>query len=150
MYFTLKDEAAEIEAVMFSDYNALLQFAPADGQKVIVFGKITLYERRGRYQITVLEMRPAGVGKLQLELERLKARLQAEGLFDARFKQPIPQFPERIGIVTSPEGAALRDILKIVRERYPSSRSCSSRPKSKGKELRSRSPRRSAPPIATR
>jgi exodeoxyribonuclease VII large subunit len=119
MYFTLKDEAAEIEAVMFSDYNALLQFAPADGQKVIVFGKITLYERRGRYQITVLEMRPAGVGKLQLELERLKARLQAEGLFDARFKQPIPQFPERIGIVTSPEGAALRDVLKIVRERYP-------------------------------
>ncbi len=119
MYFTLKDESAEIEAVMFSDYNALLPFTPADGQKVIAFGQITLYERKGRYQINVLEMRPAGIGKLQLEFEKLKERLHAEGLFDARFKQPIPRFPERIGIVTSPEGAALRDIVKILRERYP-------------------------------
>lgn len=119
MYFTLKDEAAEIEAVMFADRNALLQFTPADGQKVIAFGQITLYERRGRYQINIDEMRPAGVGKLQLEFEKLKERLQAEGLFDTRFKQPIPRFPEHIGIVTSPEGAALRDILKILRERYP-------------------------------
>ncbi len=119
MYFTLKDEAAEIEAVMFADRNALLQFTPADGQKVIAFGQITLYERKGRYQITVYEMRPAGIGKLQLEFEKLKERLHSEGLFDARFKQPIPRFPERIGIVTSPEGAALRDILKILRERYP-------------------------------
>jgi exodeoxyribonuclease VII large subunit len=119
MYFTLKDEAAEIAAVMFADRNALLRFTPADGQKVIVFGQITLYERRGRYQITIDEMRPAGIGKLQLEFEKLKERLHAEGLFDARFKQPIPRFPERIGIVTSPEGAALRDILKILRERYP-------------------------------
>lgn len=119
MYFTLKDESAEIEAVMFASQNALLQFTPADGQKVIAFGQITLYERKGRYQITVYEMRPAGIGKLQLEFERLKERLQTEGLFDARFKQPIPRFPERIGIVTSPEGAALRDILKILRERYP-------------------------------
>jgi exodeoxyribonuclease VII large subunit len=119
MYFTLKDEAAEIAAVMFADRNALLRFTPADGQKVIVFGQITLYERRGRYQITIDEMRPAGIGKLQLEFEKLKERLHAEGLFDARFKQPIPRFPERIGIVTSPEGAALRDILKILKERYP-------------------------------
>lgn len=119
MYFTLKDEAAEIEAVMFASQNALLQFTPADGQKVIAFGQITLYERKGRYQINVLEMRPAGIGKLQLEFEKLKERLQAEGLFDTRFKQPIPRFPERIGIVTSPEGAALRDVLKILRERYP-------------------------------
>jgi exodeoxyribonuclease VII large subunit len=119
MYFTLKDETAEIEAVMFSDHNALLQFKPADGQKVIAFGQVTLYERRGRYQVNVYEMRPAGIGKLQLEFEKLKERLQAEGLFDARFKQPISAFPERIGIVTSPEGAALRDILKILRERYP-------------------------------
>lgn len=119
MYFTLKDEAAEIEAVMFASQNALLQFQPADGQKVIAFGQITLYERKGRYQINVLEMRPAGIGKLQLEFEKLKERLHAEGLFDSRFKQPIPRFPERIGIVTSPEGAALRDILKILRERYP-------------------------------
>ncbi|MCL6642440.1 MAG: exodeoxyribonuclease VII large subunit [Candidatus Bipolaricaulota bacterium] len=119
MYFTLKDEAAEIKAVMFADRNARLQFEPADGQKVIAFGQITLFERRGQYQINVHEMRPAGIGKLQLEFERLKERLHAEGLFDARFKQPIPRFPERLGIVTSPEGAALRDVLKIVRERYP-------------------------------
>lgn len=119
MYFTLKDETAEIAAVMFADRNAFLQFTPADGQKVIAFGQITLYERKGRYQIDVLEMHPAGVGKLQLEFEKLKERLHTEGLFDARFKQPIPRFPERIGIVTSPEGAALRDILKILRERYP-------------------------------
>ncbi|MCX8103296.1 MAG: exodeoxyribonuclease VII large subunit [Candidatus Bipolaricaulota bacterium] len=119
MYFTLKDEAAEIEAVMFASQNALLQFTPADGQKVIAFGQITLYERKGRYQINVLEMRPAGIGKLQWEFEKLKERLHAEGLFDARFKQSLPRFPERLGIVTSPEGAALRDILKILRERYP-------------------------------
>ncbi len=119
MYFKLKDESAEIEAVMFSAQNALLQFEPGDGQKVIAFGQVTLYERRGRYQINLYEMRPAGIGKLQLAFERLKERLQAEGLFDARFKQPITTFPERIGIVTSPEGAALRDILKILRERYP-------------------------------
>jgi exodeoxyribonuclease VII large subunit len=119
MYFKLKDETAEIEAVMFSDQNALLQFEPDDGQKVIAFGQVTLYQRRGRYQINIYEMRPAGIGKLQLEFEKLKERLQAEGLFDARFKQLIPPSPERIGIVTSPEGAALRDILKILRERYP-------------------------------
>nr|BAL59124.1 exodeoxyribonuclease VII large subunit [Candidatus Acetothermum autotrophicum] len=119
MYFTLKDESAEIAAVMFADRNISLQFTPADGQKVIAFGQITLYERKGRYQINIEEMRPAGIGKLQLELEKLKERLHAEGLFDARFKQPIAKFPERIGIVTSPEGAALRDILKILRERYP-------------------------------
>ncbi len=119
MYFTLKDENAEIEAVMFSEQNALLQFAPAGGQKVIAFGQITLYEKRGRYQINIYKMRPAGVGKLQLEFERLKARLAAEGLFDERFKQPVPQFPERIGIVTAPGGAALQDMLKILRERYP-------------------------------
>lgn len=119
MYFTLKDEKAELEAVMFSEQNARLPFAPSDGQNVIAFGQITLYERRGRYQINVYEMRPAGIGKLQLEFERLKERLQAEGLFDERFKQPIPSFPERIGIVTAPGGAALHDILKILRERYP-------------------------------
>lgn len=119
MYFTLKDENAEIEAVMFSEQNVRLQFAPSNGQHVIAFGQITLYEKRGRYQINIYEMRPAGVGKLQLEFERLKARLQAEGLFDERFKQPLPAFPERIGIVTAPGGAALQDILKILRERYP-------------------------------
>lgn len=119
MYFTLKDENSQIDAVMFAEQNALLQFEPGDGQKVIALGKITLYEKRGRYQINIREMRPAGVGKLQLEFEKLKARLQAEGLFDERFKQPIPKFPERLGIVTAPGGAALQDMLKILRERYP-------------------------------
>ncbi len=119
MYFTLKDENAQIDAVIFAEQNARLQFEPAAGQKVIAFGQITLYERRGRYQINIYEMRPAGIGKLQLEFERLKARLAAEGLFDQRFKQPIPQYPERIGIVTAPGGAALQDMLKILKERYP-------------------------------
>lgn len=119
MYFTLKDEKAQIDAVIFAEQNALLEFEPAAGQKVIALGQITLYEKRGRYQINIYEMRPAGIGKLQLEFERLKARLAAEGLFDQRFKQPIPQYPERIGIVTAPGGAALQDMLKILRERYP-------------------------------
>lgn len=119
MYFTLKDESAEIDAVMFSDLNELLEFDPDDGQKVLAFGQVTLYEKRGKYQIEVQQMKPAGIGKLQLEFEKLKARLQAEGLFDPDIKKPIPRFPERIAIVTSAEAAALRDMLKIISQRYP-------------------------------
>lgn len=119
MYFTLKDESAEIDAVMFSDLNELLEFDPNDGQKVLAFGQVTLYEKRGKYQIEVQQMKPAGIGKLQLEFEKLKARLQAEGLFDPDIKKPIPRFPERIAIVTSAEAAALRDMLKIISQRYP-------------------------------
>jgi len=119
MYFTLKDENAELDAVMFQDLNAYLQFEPADGMKVLAYGKVTLYERRGRYQLEIEEMRPAGIGRLQLEFERLKAKLQAEGLFDERFKVQIPTFPKRIGVVTSPEGAAIRDIVSVIARKFP-------------------------------
>lgn len=120
MYFTLKDESAELDAVMFETANAYLQFEPTDGMKVLAYGQVTLYERRGRYQLEVEEMRPAGIGRLQLEFERLKAKLQAEGLFDERFKVQIPAFPQRIGVITSPEGAAIRDIISVISRKFPS------------------------------
>ncbi len=119
MYFTLKDEEAEIDAVIFALEGELLEFEPEDGQRVLAFGRVTLYERRGRYQLVCSELRPAGLGRLQLELERLKARLQAEGLFAEERKRPLPRFPQRIGVVTSPEGAAIRDICTVIAERYP-------------------------------
>jgi exodeoxyribonuclease VII large subunit len=119
MYLTLKDANAEIDAVMFSDQNALLSFEPNDGQKVLAFGHVTLYERRGKYQIEIAAMKPAGIGQLQLAYEKLKARLQAEGLFDTEHKKPIAGYPWRIGIVTSAEAAALRDMLKIISQRFP-------------------------------
>lgn len=119
MYFTLKDEGAELDAVMFEAANAYLQFEPADGMKILAYGQVTLYERRGRYQLEIEEMRPAGIGRLQLEFERLKAKLQAQGLFDERFKVQIPTFPQRIGIVTSAEGAAIRDIISVISRRFP-------------------------------
>ena len=119
MYFTLKDESAELDAVMFQDLNAYLQFEPTDGMKVLAYGQVTLYERRGRYQLEIEEMRPAGMGRLQLEFERLKAKLHAEGLFDERYKVQIPAFPQRIGIVTSPEGAAIRDIISVISRKFP-------------------------------
>jgi len=119
MYFTLKDEEAEIDAVIFALEGELLEFEPEDGQRVLAFGRVTVYERRGRYQLVCSELRPAGLGRLQLELERLKARLQAEGLFAEERKRPLPRFPQRIGVVTSPEGAAIRDICTVIAERYP-------------------------------
>ncbi len=118
MYFTLKDESAELDAVMFEDLNAYLQFEPADGMKVLAYGQVTLYERRGIYQLEVEEMRPAGIGRLQLEFDRLKAKLSAEGLFDERFKVQIPAFSQRIGVVTSPEGAAIRDIISVISRKF--------------------------------
>ena len=119
MYLTLKDEEAEISAAIFAADNRRLAFTPEDGQEVLAFGRVTLFERRGRYQLIIKELRPAGLGRLQLEFERLKERLAAEGLFDERYKKPLPPFPQRIGIVTSPEGAAIRDICTIISRRYP-------------------------------
>lgn len=119
LYFTLKDEASEIDAVMFNHLSALLEFAPEDGMNVLAGGTLTIYERRGKYQIAVRKLKPAGLGKLQLAFERLKERLHQEGLFDEARKRPIPRFPERIGIITSAEGAALRDMLSILARRYP-------------------------------
>ncbi|RLG38577.1 MAG: exodeoxyribonuclease VII large subunit, partial [Candidatus Alkanophagales archaeon] len=119
MYFTLKDETAELECVMFRRDNVSLSFIPEDGMKVIARGSIGVYERRGRYELYVRELQKEGLGELYLEFERLKEKLKGEGLFDAARKRPLPRFPKRIGIITSPTGAAIRDMLKIIKKRYP-------------------------------
>jgi len=118
MYFTLKDAGAVLGCAMFARSNAKLKFKPANGMKVICFGKVSVYEARGNYQLIVEEIEPKGVGALQLQFQQLKERLYKEGLFDDRHKVAIPQLPTRIGVVTSPTGAAIRDILNIVRRRF--------------------------------
>ncbi len=119
MYFTLKDEGAALSAVLWRNRVGLLSFTPEDGMKVVVRGDITVYPPRGNYQIDVQTMQPLGIGELQLAFERLKQRLMAEGLFDEARKKPIPRYPSRIGIVTSPTGAALQDIIEIISRRFP-------------------------------
>jgi exodeoxyribonuclease VII large subunit len=120
LYFTLKEEAAQIRVVMFRSSAKLLRFRPENGLHVTVRGRITVYEDRGELQISAEFMEPQGAGALQLAFEQLKARLQAEGLFEASRKKPIPPLPQRIGIITSPQGAALRDILNILARRHHS------------------------------
>jgi exodeoxyribonuclease VII large subunit len=117
-YFTLKDASAQVAAVLFRGQSAWLRFRPEDGQKVLVRGRVGLYEARGSYQIIVEAMEPAGLGALQLALEQLKAKLAAEGLFDPARKRPLPLLPRRIGVVTSPRGAALRDVLRVLERRF--------------------------------
>lgn len=117
-YFTLKDAQAQIAAVLFRGSAAGLRFRPEDGLKVLARGRVSLYEPRGTYQVIVEAMEPAGLGALQLAFEQLKARLEAEGLFNAARKRPLPRLPRRIGIVTSPAGAAIRDILRVLRRRF--------------------------------
>jgi len=120
LYFTLKEESAQMRVVMFRSSAKLLRFRPENGLHVTVRGRITVYEDRGELQISAEFMEPKGAGALQLAFEQLKARLQAEGLFEASRKKPIPPLPERIGIITSPQGAALRDILNILARRHRS------------------------------
>lgn len=120
VYFTLKEESAQIHAVMFRSSAKLLRFRPEKGLHVIVRGRITVYEERGELQISAEFMEPQGAGALQLAFEQLKARLQAEGLFEAARKKPIPPLPQRIGLITSPQGAALHDILNILARRHRS------------------------------
>src|SRR6202795_93000 len=120
LYFTLKEETAQIRVVMFRSSAKLLRFRPENGLHVTVRGRITVYEDRGELQISAEFMEPNGAGALQLAFEQLKARLQAEGLFEASRRKPIPPLPERIGIITSPQGAALRDILNILARRHHS------------------------------
>ena len=120
LYFTLKEETAQIRVVMFRSSAKLLRFRPENGLHVTVRGRITVYEERGELQITADFMEPQGAGALQLAFEQLKARLQAEGLFEASRKKAIPSLPQRIGIITSPQGAALRDILNILARRHHS------------------------------
>jgi len=119
-YFSLKDAKSQITAVMFRGNNARLKFKPTDGMEVIVRGRITVYEPRGNYQLMVDMMEPVGAGALQKAFEQLKHKLRTEGLFDAAKKRPIPTFPRHIAIVTSPTGAAIRDILNILSRRAKS------------------------------
>jgi exodeoxyribonuclease VII large subunit len=118
MYFTLKDQESQIRAVMFRQQNRQLKFRPQDGLAILMYGEISVYEPRGEYQIVGEYMEPRGIGALQLAFEQLKERLQAEGLFDDSRKRPIPMLPGRIGVITSPTGAAIRDILQVLRRRF--------------------------------
>ncbi len=119
LYFTLKDESSQISAVMWRSRVGTLFFTPKDGMKVIARGNITVYEVRGQYQIDIQQIQPLGVGELQMAFEKLKQQLSEEGLFDTSHKKRLPRFPQRIGIVTSPTGAAIRDMINIIERRYP-------------------------------
>jgi len=118
LYFTLKDQHSQIRAVMFRSQARLLRFRPENGMQVVLRGRVTVYEDRGELQISAEYLEPKGAGALQVAFEQLKAKLEAEGLFDASRKKPIPTLPRRIGIVTSPQAAALRDILNILLRRH--------------------------------
>jgi exodeoxyribonuclease VII large subunit len=117
-YFTLKDDQAQLPAVMFRGATRFLRFRPKDGMAVLVWGHVTVYEPRGAYQIRVERMEPRGKGSLQLAFEQLKEKLASEGLFDPARKRPLPLLPRRVGIVTSPSGAAIRDIGRVSRRRF--------------------------------
>ncbi len=118
-YFALKDEKAQISALMWSSRNRQLGFKPEDGMKVNVKGKVTVYEGRGTYQIDVIEISKAGIGDIYVAIEKLKAKLKAEGLFDEVHKKKLPKFPERIILITSETGAALQDFYRVSSRRYP-------------------------------
>ena len=120
LYFTLKDANSQIRIVMFRSQARLLRFRPENGMAVVVRGRVTIYEDRGELQISAEYLEPKGAGALQIAFEQLKAKLEAEGLFDSARKKPIPSLPQRIGIVTSPQAAALRDILNILQRRHQS------------------------------
>lgn len=120
VYFSLKDATpAVVQAAMFRNWAAKLAFDPKDGAEVEAYGEIDYYAPSGRCQMLVRAMRPAGLGALLLQLEELRRRLAAEGLFDPARKRPLPPYPARVGIVTSPIGAAVRDIVKVLRARWP-------------------------------
>lgn len=119
MYFTLKDNGARILAAMFSNYNRFLKFVPENGMQVIITGDVRVYEQAGQYQLYVKEMQPDGIGDLYLAFEQLKEKLEKEGLFSDKYKKPIPKYPETIGVITSPTGAAVRDVITTIRRRYP-------------------------------
>ena len=119
MYFTLKDQGAELRCVMFRGFNQGIHFKPEDGMDVILQGKITVYEPRGQYQLMVQNMEPAGIGTLFLAFEALKKQLQSEGLFDNSLKKQLPQYPKKVGIVTSETGAAYKDMVQVLNRRAP-------------------------------
>ena len=119
LYFTLKDETSRINAIMFSSSASKLKFMPQDGMKVLVTGKISVFEANGAYQIYVSDMLEDGVGNLYIAFEQLKSKLEAEGLFDPKYKKPIPKIPNRIGVITAPTGAAIKDIISTIKRRWP-------------------------------
>lgn len=119
MYFTIKDETSRISAAMFSNSAKRLSFVPKDGMKVLVIGRISIYEGTGNYQIYIEDMQEDGVGNLHIAFEKLKESLAKEGLFDPSHKRPIPKIPNKIGIVTAPNGAAVKDILTTLKRRFP-------------------------------
>lgn len=119
IYFSLKDSGAQVQCAMFKAANSRLAFQPKNGDQVLLQGRISIYEPRGSYQLIVAKMEEAGEGLLRRKFEELKAKLNAEGLFDEALKVPLPALPNRIGIVTSPTGAAIRDILHVLTRRYP-------------------------------
>lgn len=119
LYFSLKDKDASIKAVMFRGYRQRLTFLPKNGMKVVVVGDISFYPKAGAVQLYAQHMFPSGVGEVYTDFEALKAKLSAEGLFDAAHKKSIPKYPEKIGIITSPTGAAIQDIRNVLRRRYP-------------------------------
>src|SRR5271155_85043 len=118
-YFSLKDDAAQVRCAMFRQRNMLCAFTARDGQKVLVRARIGLYEPRGEYQLIVDHMEDAGLGALKRQFEELSAKLKLEGLFAVERKRPLPSLPRRIGVITSPSGAALRDILHVLARRFP-------------------------------
>ena len=120
LYFTLKDEKSAIKAVMFRTSASRLRFEPENGMKVLIRGSISVFERDGTYQIYCDDMIPEGVGELTIAFEQLKEKLSKEGLFDEEHKKELPRYPSRIGVITSPTGAALQDILTVLSRRYPS------------------------------
>jgi exodeoxyribonuclease VII large subunit len=119
MYFSLKDSAAQVRCALFRNRGLHLRFRPRNGMQVLVRARVSLYEGRGEFQLIVEHMEEAGEGALRRAFDELKARLQTEGLFDPAHKQPIPELPQRIGVITSPTGAAIRDILTVLRRRFP-------------------------------
>jgi exodeoxyribonuclease VII large subunit len=119
MYFTLKDTGAQIKGVMFRSALRGLRFAPQDGLRVVARGRVSVYDPKGEYQLVCEHLEPEGLGALQLAFDQLKQRLSAEGLFDIRRKRPLPVLPRKIGVVTSLDGAAIRDIVHVLRRRYP-------------------------------
>ena len=119
LYFTLKDDSAAVRAVMFNSSAKRLKFMPEDGMKVIARGRVSDYEASGQYQLYVDDMQPDGVGALNLAYEQLKEKLQKEGLFSEHHKKPLPPYPEKVGVITSPTGAAVRDIINVLGRRFP-------------------------------
>lgn len=147
-YFTLKDSQAQVKCAMFKGNNRRVTFKPANGNQVLVRARLSLYEPRGDYQIIVESMQPEGDGRLQQQFEQLKMQLAAEGLFAASQKKPLPEQPKRVGIITSKTGAALHDILHVLKRRDPVFLSLSTPPRFRAKMLPSKSLRQLDAPTA--